>query len=175
MLMRTHGMRRFALIVAATALPALAGADDYQLDPFEQATAGFAACPTVPPPTLTPEQMRAQAHSRVERGTSCCLAGTCECGGSYKHDPEINAHVAAAIRDDARFRDASIWITTTRKFVTLQGCVRTSAQKRTLERLVRRQPDVAIVWNETTVGPVGHVPRKATQQESRSTNMVRQR
>lgn len=175
MLMRTHGMRWFALVVAAATLPSLAGADDYQLDPFEQATAGFAACPTVPPPTLTLEQMRTQAHQRAERGTSCCLAGTCECGGSYKRDPEINARVAAAIRDDARFRDASIWVTTTRKFVTLRGCVRTSAQKRTLERLVRRQPDVAIVWNETSVGPVTQAPRKTTQQDSRSTNMVRHR
>jgi hypothetical protein len=156
-------MRGLALFVAAAAaLPSpLSAADSYQLDPFEQATAGLAGCPTIPPPTLTLEQMRAQAHQRVERGTSCCLAGTCECGGSYKHDPEINARVAAAIRMDERFRDASIWITTTRKFVTLQGCVRTPAQKRALERLVRRQADVALVWNETTVGPVRHAPPRA--------------
>ena len=160
--MRMPALRSLALLAAAAALPLpLFAADTYQLDPFEQATAGFAACPTVAPPTLTPEQMRAQAHSRVERGTSCCLAGTCECGGSYKHDPEINAHVAAAIRNDPRFRDASVWITTTRKFVTLQGCVRTTAQKHALERLVRRQPDVALVWNETTVGPVRHGPVQA--------------
>jgi hypothetical protein len=160
--MRMSALRSLALLAAAASLPLpLFAADTYQLDPFEQATAGFAACPTVAPPTLTPEQMRAQAHSRVERGTSCCLAGTCECGGSYKHDPEINAHVAAAIRNDPRFRDASVWITTTRKFVTLQGCVRTTAQKRALERLVRRQPDVALVWNETTVGPVRHGPVQA--------------
>jgi len=162
MLMRMPALRNLALLAAAAALPLpLFAADSYQLDPFEQATAGFAACPTVAPPTLTPEQMRAQAHSRAERGTSCCLAGTCECGGSYKHDPEINAHVAAAIRNDPRFRDASVWITTTRKFVTLQGCVRTTAQRRALERLVRRQPDVALVWNETTVGPVRHGPLQA--------------
>jgi len=160
--MRMSALRSLALLAAAASLPLpLFAADSYQLDPFEQATAGFAACPTVAPPTLTPEQMRAQAHSRVERGTSCCLAGTCECGGSYKHDPEINAHVAAAIRNDPRFRDASVWITTTRKFVTLQGCVRTTAQKRALERLVHRQPDVALVWNETTVGPVRHGPVQA--------------
>jgi len=30
--------------------------------------------------------------------------------------------------------------------------VRTTAQRKALERLVKRQPDVAIVWNETTVG-----------------------
>lgn len=164
--MRTHPMRRLAMVAAAASAVAavpvsLAAAEGYQLDPFEQATAGFTACPTVAPPILTIEQMRSQAHQRVERGTSCCLAGTCECGGSYKHDPEINSRVAAAIRSDPRFRDASIWVTTTRKFVTLQGCVRTLAQKRSLERLVARQPDVALVWNETTAGPVRHAPVKA--------------
>ena len=56
------------------------------------------------------------------------------------------------MRDDRRFRDTSVWITTTRKFVTLQGCARNTAQKKALERLVKRQTDVAIVWNETTVG-----------------------
>jgi hypothetical protein len=39
--------------------------------------------------------------------------------------------------------------------------VRTPAQKRALERLIRRQPDVALVWNETTVGPVRHAPFQA--------------
>jgi DNA-binding transcriptional LysR family regulator len=34
----------------------------------------------------------------------------------------------------------------------LRGCVRSATQKKALERLVKRQPDVAIVWNETTVG-----------------------
>lgn len=151
-------MRRLALLVAMTAAATGAASAEegtgYQLDPFAQAVAGFAACPAVPPPTLTIEQMRTQAHERAERGTSCCLAGTCECGGAYKRDPEINARVAAAIRGDTRFRDTSVWVTTTRKFVTLQGCVRTPAQKRALERLVRRQKDVALVWNETRVGLV---------------------
>src|SRR5215469_7376869 len=124
----------------------------YRLDPFIQATSAYAGCPEGKPPDLTEQEMRTQAHERAERGTSCCLAGTCECGGAYKRDPEINERVTAAIRTDSRFRDTSIWVTTTRKFVTLQGCVHSSAQKRALEQLVKRQPDVAIVWNETTVG-----------------------
>jgi BON domain-containing protein len=124
----------------------------YQLDPFAQATDGYASCPAAKPPVLTEQEMRVQAHGRVERGTSCCLAGTCECGGAYKRDPEINDRVVAAIRGDKRLRDTSVWVTTMRKFVTLQGCVHDAAQKKTLERLVRRQPDVAIVWNETIVG-----------------------
>jgi len=96
--------------------------------------------------------MRVQAHERAERGTSCCLAGTCECGGAYKRDPEINDRVIAAIHADKRFRDTSVWVTTMRKFVTLQGCVRSRPQGKALEQLVKRQSDVAIVWNETTVG-----------------------
>lgn len=141
-------------MLAAT-LAAGAGAEEprtYQLDPFAQATSGYAGCPAAKPPVLTEREMQISAHERVERGTSCCLAGTCECGGAYKRDPEINESVAAAIRGNTRFRDTSIWVTTTRKFVTLQGCVRSAKQKRALERLVRQQPDVAIVWNETTVG-----------------------
>ncbi len=98
--------------------------------------------------------MRLQAHERAERGTSCCLAGTCECGGAYRRDPEINARVVAALELDHAFRDTSIWVTTTRKFVTLRGCARTAAQKKAIERLVKRQTDVAIVWNEIEVRPV---------------------
>ena len=123
----------------------------YQLDPFAEATAGYSGCPAAKPPVLSEQEMHIQAHGRAERGTSCCLAGTCECGGAYMRDPEINERVANVIRSDSRFRDTSVWVTTTRKFVTLQGCVRSAEQKRALERLVQRQTDVAIVWNETVV------------------------
>ena len=142
----------FALASALAMLNASAQERTYQLDPFAQATDGYVACPAAKPPVLTEQEMRTTAHQRVERGTSCCLAGTCECGGAYKRDPEINDRVVAAIRADKRFRDTSVWVTTTRKFVTLQGCVRTTTQRHALERLVKRQPDVAIVWNETAVG-----------------------
>jgi len=149
-------MRPYTLFALASALAMLnASAEEprtYQLDPFAQATDDYVACPAAKPPVLTEQEMRATAHQRVERGTSCCLAGTCECGGAYKRDPEINDRVVAAIRADKRFRDTSVWVTTTRKFVTLQGCVRTTAQMHALERLVKRQLDVAIVWNETAVG-----------------------
>jgi hypothetical protein len=130
----------------------------YQLDPFAAATSGYGGCPEVPPPSLTEQEMRIQAHERAERGTSCCLAGTCECGGAYRRDPEINARVVAAIAADARLRDSSVWVTTMRKFVTLQGCVHSKRQKQWLEQLVKRQPDVAIVWNETIVGTTSRKP-----------------
>jgi hypothetical protein len=147
-------MRSLFALTSALAMLSAAAQEPrtYQLDPFAQATSGYAACPAAQPPVLTEQEMRVTAHQRVERGTSCCLAGTCECGGAYKRDPEINARVVEAIGNDRRFRDTSIWVTTTRKFVTLQGCVRSAAQSKRLERLVKGLPDVAIVWNETTVG-----------------------
>ena len=142
-----------AAIGTAIGSPALAQQGrTYQLDPFTQATSGYPGCPEAKPPILTEQEMRVSAHERAERGTSCCLAGTCECGGAYKRDPEINERVAAAIRASAQLANTSVWVTTTRKFVTLSGCVRSKAQKTTLERLVKRQSDVAIVWNETIVG-----------------------
>jgi len=123
----------------------------YLLDPFAQATSGDPRCPVVAPPMLDEAEMRAQAHSRAERGTSCCLAGTCECGGPYKHDPEINERVVAAIRSDRRFGGTSVWVTTTRGFVSLKGCVRNPAEQNALARLAKRQSGVVLVWNETTI------------------------
>lgn len=155
---------RALVIVAFVALSSRAQADEprtYVVDPFAQATAGALDCPVVQPPALTEYQMRIQAHERAERGTSCCLAGTCECGGAYKRDPEINARVVAALQARADLGNTSIWVTTMRKFVTLQGCVRTSAQKRAIERLVKRQPDVAVVWNEIHLVPVRQAPGRA--------------
>jgi hypothetical protein len=148
-------MRLRTLLLLAAIIAAGGQAEEprtYQLDPFAQATAGYGGCSDAKPPVLTEQEMRVSAHERAERGTSCCLAGTCECGGAYKRDPEINARVVDAIKNDSRFRTASVWVTTTRKFVTLQGCVRSAAQKQALERLVKSQVDVAIVWNETTIG-----------------------
>ena len=122
----------------------------YLLDPFAQATSGDERCTAAKPPMLDEQQMRSQAHSRAERGTSCCLAGTCECGGPYKHDAEINDRVVEAIRTDKRFLDTAVWVTTTRGFVSLRGCVRNPAQKNALAQVVKRQAGVALVWNEVT-------------------------
>src|SRR6202158_2255681 len=127
----------------------------YLLDPFAQATSGDERCPAAKPPILDEQQMRSQAHSRAERGASCCLAGTCECGGPYKHDAEINDRVIEAIRVDKRFRDTALWVTTTRGFVSLRGCVRNPAQKNALGRMVKRKAGVGVVWHQVTTRQPG--------------------
>ncbi|HYQ99364.1 MAG TPA: BON domain-containing protein [Casimicrobiaceae bacterium] len=127
--------------------------DAVLLDPFAQATRGLVGCPEVAPPYVSPERMRIIAHERAERGTTCALEGRCEPGGAYRRDPEINERVRAALASERRFADTSVWITTTRKFVTLQGCVRTKAERRALVAFVRAQPGVERVLDELTVGP----------------------
>jgi len=123
-----------------------------QLDPFAQATAGYRGCPATTPPLLTPEQLRIVAHERAERGTYCALEGRCEPGGAYKHDPEVNDRVRVAIAADRRFASTSLWVTTTRRFVTVSGCVRSAVQKRALLAFVRKQAGVDRVFDETRIG-----------------------
>ena len=142
-------MRPLVAIVV-TLLAASAAAEELiQLDPFAQATSGHPGCPTPAPPLLTREQVERGAHARAERGTRCAMEGSCEPGGAYRRDPEINDAVRAAIAGDKRFATSSVWLTTSRGWVTLQGCVRDAAQKRALVTTVKAVPRVVQVFDET--------------------------
>jgi hypothetical protein len=133
-------------------LPLAGAAELLQLDPFAQAADGYPRCEATAPPLLTLEQFRIVAHERAERGTRCAMEGSCEPGGAYVRDPEINERVRAAIAADRRFADATLWVSTTRKFVTVTGCVRSAAQRRALAELIRLQPRVERVFDETRIG-----------------------
>jgi hypothetical protein len=140
------------VLLGCLACTSASGAEKVQLDPFAQATRGFPSCPESPPPLLTPEQARVESHVRVERGTRCAMEGTCEPGGAYKRDAAINERMRALIATDPRFADTSVWVTTTRKWVTLQGCVRSAAQRDALGAFVKKQPDVERVFDELSIG-----------------------
>ena len=129
-----------------------------QLDPFAQATNGFKGCPLSSPPQVTPEQMRIIAHERAERGTYCALEGRCEPGGAYRRDPEVNERVRAAIAQDKRFAGTSVAVTTTRRFVTLTGCVHSAMERRALVDLVKAQAGVDRVFDETRLGTAAPKP-----------------
>lgn len=139
-----------AIALCAASAPAPA-ADQVQLDPFAQATAGMAACPAIKPRLFSVAEMRTEAHARSERGTRCALEGTCEAGGAYKRDPEINERVRAAIAADPRFADTSVWVTTSRKWVTLKGCVRSNSQRNVIVKSVSKRPSVERVFDELKV------------------------
>ena len=146
----------FAAIALYAATAQSADAENpYNDPPPQQATRGIAPCPAPRQRTLTPEQARREAHQRVERGTSCWLAGQCEPGGDYKHDAQINARVAEAISGDARFANTSLWVETLRQFVTIKGCIADARQARELEAMVKAIDGVKLVWQEAVVAPAG--------------------
>ena len=121
-------------------------------DTFVQATSGYPLCPAAAGPLLTQQEMRQQAHVRVERGTSCALEGKCEPGGAYQHDPQINERARQAIAAAPWLRGTSLWVTTQAGYVTLEGCVRSAGQQRRLRALVEGQEGVRYVVDVTTIG-----------------------
>ena len=129
--------------------------------PFDQAVAGRPGCPRPEGPLITQAEMRQQAHGRIERGTSCWLAKKCEDSNVYRRDPEIQQRVLQAIRRDAGFAQSSVWVTTERRYVTLQGCVGSVELKSRLLARVRTVEGVEQVFDQLIVGTAGK-PRWTT-------------
>jgi hypothetical protein len=119
-------------------------------DPFVQATQGR-ACPAPLGPAYTETERRQEAHSRIERGTSCWLAGQCKEPNSYNYDAPIARAVVAALRADAALADTALWVIAERRFVYLQGCVATQAQADRAEVLTKAVPDVQYVLPKLTL------------------------
>jgi len=122
-------------------------------DPFEQATSGIATCPVPLGPLITRQEMLSQTHGRAERGTSCYQSGRCRLPNAYLYDPDIVARSKKAILADGRYGETSVWLLGQRRWVWLQGCVRSQAQSQDLERMIRSLDDVENVMNELKVTP----------------------
>jgi len=149
-----HVAALLALLLAWS--PAFAD-DLVQLDPFVLATHGLAGCPEFKPRLYSTDELRTEAHVRAERGTRCALEGTCEPGGAYKRDPEINERVRAAIAGDRVFKGTALWVTTSRKWVTLEGCVPNAGVRRSLIRFVEKVQGVERVFDRTRLSaPSSH-------------------
>lgn len=150
-------MRPFLRAAAAAALLSCSGwaasqeRANFFNDPFIQVTQGIASCPVPEGPLITQTEMRAQSHSRVERGTSCFQAGRCRLPNSYLYDKEIIPRVKKTVDASGAFADTSVWAEGQRRWVWLKGCVRTQAQSEALERMVRSIEDVEGVINQLAV------------------------
>ena len=125
---------------------------NYYDDPFVQVTSALPGCPVPEGPLITHAEMQAQAHGRVDRGTTCFRSGRCRLPNSYLYDKEIVPRVRQFIAQDDRFADTSIWIVGQRRWIYLQGCVASEPQREALERAVRGIDDVEAVIDELMVG-----------------------
>jgi hypothetical protein len=140
-------------------------------DPFFQVRDGMAACPTPLGPLLTEAEMKSESHSRVERGTSCWMAGTCKEPNAYRYDAEIGKAVQARFHDEPGFRDSSLWVTVKRRIVWIEGCAgkdaNAQAMEKELERIALSVPDVERTIVNLRVGTKGKPPYPVAPQESR--------
>jgi osmotically-inducible protein OsmY len=164
---KTHGPWPRLASAALLALASLARAQDARSNPFDDpfvaVTRGLAGCPVAEGPLLTEQQIRAEAHDRAQRGTSCWLAGRCRLHNAYLYDKEIIPRVVKAVNADGRYGDTSVWALGQRRWVWLKGCVARPQQREALEALVRHIDDVEGVVNELMVGTAGAPPYKTVE------------
>jgi hypothetical protein len=152
-----------ALVCAVFSVPSVRAADtgtsverrNWFETPFDHAVAGLRGCPRPEGPLITQAEMRQQAHGRIERGTSCWLAKKCEDSNVYRRDPEIQQRVLQSIRNDPRFAQSSVWVTTERRYVTLQGCAGSVEVKSRLLAQARAVGGVEQVFDQLIVGTAG--------------------
>ena len=110
-------------------------------DPFLPATAGR-PCPAPLGPAYTEAELRVEAHSRIERGTTCWLQGLCAEPNVYRYDTANATAAVMVLRRDPALASSTIWLTAQRRFVYLEGCVADATQAARAEALVKALPDV---------------------------------
>lgn len=130
-------------------------------DPFFQVSSGLPGCAVPEGPFYTSEERRQQTHSRLERGTSCWLAGKCADSNAYRYDKPLAPKVRAALQAVPGVRRGSVWVILQRRWVYLQGCVPSAALARRLERAARAVPDVETVVPDLMVSTRGKPPYPA--------------
>ena len=127
-------------------------------DPFFQVASGLPKCPVPEGPLYTEAERRIQIHSRLERGTSCWLAGRCADSNSYRYDRPLAPKVRDALSGVPGVKRGSVWVIVQRRWVYLQGCVPNRESAVRLERAAHALPDVEAVVLDLMVGTRGKPP-----------------
>lgn len=118
-------------------------------DPFLQLSAQHPHCPAPDGPLLSEADKRAQSHHRVESGSLCFLAGTCQHASAYDYDHEIAAEAGRRFAaGDAMLRGATFWITVQRRYVFVEGCASSRQQVERLQAALRKLPYVLYVGSD---------------------------
>lgn len=125
-------------------------------DPFVQVTKAIAACPQPRGPFMTVKEAQAEAHPRIERGTTCFMSGKCKEANAYRYDAQIakaaQERTATAIAQTPALGKSSVWLTVQRRFVFVHGCVSRRADVAKWERILKTVPDVEYVGVDLAVG-----------------------
>ena len=157
------------LALCCALVPALSAAQEAPLknwfnDPFIQVRNNIPQCPLPLGPLQTEQEMKEESHSRVERGTSCWLAGKCAEPNAYRYDAPIAKAVEDHFRSSDAFQQSSLWITVKRRFVWVEGCVDPAISAAALEAAVKSIPDVERVLVNIMPGTAGKPPYLVARQ-----------
>jgi hypothetical protein len=146
-----------ALLLASTihAAPSESPRNHYN-DPFVQVTGAIAACPQPRGPFMTVREAQAEAHPRIERGTTCFMSGKCTEPNAYRYDGRIataaQQAVADALQKTPSLARSSVWLTVQRRFIFVHGCIARRADAATWERILKAVPEVEYVGVDLAVG-----------------------
>jgi hypothetical protein len=132
-------------------------------DPFIQVTSGIAACPQPKGPFMTIAEANAEAHPRIERGTTCFMSGKCKEANAYLYDAQIGTAAQRAFEEARKttpsLEKTSVWLTVQRRFIFAHGCVSSPSQSAQIEALLRAVADVQYVSTDFAVG----VPKRGSR------------
>ena len=126
-------------------------------DPFFQIAAAVPDCPPPAGPFVSEAEHRAEAHHRVEKGTSCWLAGECERPNAYAYDRDIAEAFRKAVAGPDRLPGTTLWVTVQGRVLYIEGCALQNSSVAAVEALARSLPHVqqaiAIVRTDPTSPP----------------------
>ncbi len=138
--------------------------ENHYNDPFIQVTTGIAACPQPRGPYMTAKEAQAEAHPRIERGTTCFQAGKCTEPNSYRYDARIakaaQQVAATALLRSPSLAQSSVWITVQRRFIFVQGCVARREHISRWQALFKTVPEVEYVSADLAVVNAGKLPNR---------------
>lgn len=162
---------RKSLHLAMLAAGSVCAADEGLLknwfnDPFLQVRNALPGCPVPLGPLRTEAEMKSESHLRVERGTSCWLAGECKEPNAFRYDAAIGQEISRRFAESSVFRESSLWITVKGRFVWAEGCLADRKQVEALDAWLRSVPDVQRVIVNVTQG-VAEKPPYPTAPQSR--------
>ena len=141
-----------------------AGLKNWFGDPFIQLSNDIPGCPVPRGPLMDEAQMRSESHSRVERGTSCWMAGDCSQPNAYLYDRDIGNAMRPRLAHEPALAHTSLWVTVKRRFVWLEGCA-DQKQATALEQAIRTLPGVEHILVNVMPDPEGKPPYPALQKQ----------
>jgi hypothetical protein len=154
----SHCLAGALALCAAAAAPA-EELKNWANDPFVRLSRERADCPEPQGPLMTEQDWKAEAHWRIETGTSCWLAGRCADSNAYRYDQPLAEALFPKLQAATDLlQGTSVWAFVQRRIVFLQGCVDSEVQAQGLEALARQGKDVILVVPALRVGDERRTP-----------------